>query len=818
MSAPSGILDRVLGVRALSTGGEGVSITFAHAWPLWAWLLIGVACVGVALWSYSRLTGAQRWRWTLAGLRALTLLLLAVLIAGPQLEKQNERVERDWVVMMVDRSGSMGVADVEGIGGAARRATRDEQLRRVLSDAAPAFDELARKRGVAWLGFDAGAFELPISGVQTPEGVRLRPRLDEPSVARTALGASLEQALRRHAAKPIAGVVVLSDGRSFDAPSRATIQQLQERQVPLFVVALGSASAQPDAALARVDAPGAAFAGDLIPVTVDVEAQGAEGALGAAGLRGRLQLVDARGIVLDERELAPGTASQRVTLSARGPAPEEQGPGDDGGTPSATTVDWSVRLVLDEPDLSQENNAQAVRIEVASRPIRVLYLDGSPRWEYRYLKNLLLRERSIRSTATLLASDRRYIQEGTDRIDALPRTLAEWQPFDVVILGDLRPALLTNEAWESLREHVAERGAGVLWIGGEGFTPGAWLGTPLEDLLPFAPPSRGDVGVRAFASPVLLGPGPAADAYAVLQLGERVGDPWPEALSDASLGWPVLRWAQRIEPAWLKPSAETLAVARGASSDEGASPLVMTMRFGAGRSVYVATDETWRYRYGRGEALPERFWIPLVRMLARGSLGRTGKPALLEASPTTALVNQPVRVTLRLIDQSLIEKRPASVALRVSARPPEGAAGGVSSRDGVELVLRPEGAQEAGAPVATFAALWIPDAPGLVDITPTEPLLAGLDLGASVRVVAPEDEMRRPQADHEALANLAQETGGKVLATNALATLPEVLPNRELRLLAAPTIETLWDKPIVLIALLALLAAEWIGRRLLRLA
>lgn len=72
---------------------------------------------------------------------------------------------------------------------------------------------------------------------------------------------------------------------------------------------------------------------------------------------------------------------------------------------------------------------------------------------------------------------------------------------------------------------------------------------------------------------------------------------------------------QRIDPSSVKPTAEILADARRrfpAGGSAATSAAVLTMRFGAGRVAYVATDETWRWRYGRGESYQERFWLPLI--------------------------------------------------------------------------------------------------------------------------------------------------------------------------------------------------------------
>src|SRR6185436_13323175 len=105
------LIDQLFQLRQLSSGGEGVELRFAHAIPGWAWLFIGLTCVLVASWSYWKLLGRKPARVALAVMRALLLGLVCVLIAGPELVKQNDQVERDWVLLMADRSGSMAVAD-----------------------------------------------------------------------------------------------------------------------------------------------------------------------------------------------------------------------------------------------------------------------------------------------------------------------------------------------------------------------------------------------------------------------------------------------------------------------------------------------------------------------------------------------------------------------------------------------------------------------------------------------------------------------------------------------------------------------------------
>lgn len=772
-------LDRALSLRRLSTGGQDVEIAFVHELPAWAWALIAVGAFAIAGLTYVSLVGSKAARWALLSLRGLLLILIVVLLCQPHLVRQIERVEKDLVVVLADRSASMTVADVEGGG---TRATRESQLRRILDEARPTFQRLEETRGVLTMGFDGAAYELPPGDLGPPVGTR------------TALGQALEQVLGRVAARPLAGVVVLSDGRSSDAVTRATLRQFDARGVPVFVVPLGSPDPLVDLAVTRVEAPSAAFAQDIIPINVRLDRLG-----GGEGLtRGRVQLIGPGEAVLDEQPFEIGAGGGLVTLTVLpdGPGPQL----------------WTARVLPENPDLSNDNNALPVRVEVIDRQVRVVYFDGYPRWEYRYLKNLLVREPSILSSALLLASDRRYIQEGTEPLATLPRTQAEWAPIDVVVMGDLRPGLFSEEQLRQVRDLVSQRGAGLLWIGGESSTPNAWRGTPLADLLPFILSGDPAESVAAHGGPVFLEPGPAADRFGVLRmsLGDNPG--WPEELSTPSLGWPQIHYAQQIDPRTLKPTADVLALARPTSGDSP-TPLIMTMRYGAGRVAYVGTDETWRYRYGRGEILPERLWIPLIRLLARESLGRTGKPAILEAAPDRVSEGQPVRITLRLLDQALLEQRPPSVRIMVRSDVP-----GVGSEERpTELTLRAEGTEEGSLP-SLFATTWIAGRVGIYRVEPSETLLAGLDLSARVEVAAPDDELRLPQTDHPSLAALAQATGGQVLSAERLRELPDLLPNRELRILGNPEVETLWDKPLAWTLLIFLMATEWMGRRLIKLA
>ena len=790
------LLNRIFGLGEFGFGAEGAELGFRIELGLWVWALILVAAGLLGWYSYWRLPARPRSRAVLACLRVLTVMLVALVIAGPLLTRQQSRVERDAVLVLVDRSRSLAVPD------APAGATRERQLEAALEASSAAWDALDADKDVLWFGFDAGAIEI---------GRASEAASGEPDGRRTALGTALDQALKRLAARPLSGVVIISDGRSIDEPSRAALRRLQAEQVPVFVAPLGSSQPIADLGVRRVEAPRLAFLDDRVPVRVELDRLGGgrPGETPGALPGGAVELVDrGTGLVLDRVPLdraEPDAGGLGVTLTT---TPTEAG-----------ARDWVVRLDLDDADLIADNNQASVSIDLVDRPLRVLYFDGYPRWEQRYVKDLLLREDSISSSSLMLAADRRYLQEGDVAIDRLPVSPEEWAEYDVVIIGDMRSDLFGAEQLAQLRDHVAERGAGLLWIAGPGATPASWAGTPLADLLPITTGSDStQAGLPEWDEPIVVHRAPAAERLGVLMLADADVRAWPPRLSDPATGWSQIRWAQRIVDARMKPTTEVFALGvpiSASRSDPSAarsrgSPLVLSMRYGAGRVIYVATDETWRWRYGRGEDLPERFWLPLVRLLGRESLSRSGQAAVLTAAPKRASVEQPVTIRLDLLDQSLADARPDAVTVTVTRD------------DGVPVELRlgaervGDGGRGAGLP--SYTALWIPGEPGAHVVRVTEPLLATLGLSTTFEVAWPDDESRHPETDHPLLERLAADTGGAVVEPASLSEIPGRLPNRALVIAGAPEIATLWDRPVVLALLIGLLTLEWVGRKLLKLA
>lgn len=776
----SGAMEWLLDLETLRPGAESVRFAFERPAPLYLWVGLGAAAVVIGVVAYRRLPGPSALRWVLAGLRAALLLLLAVLIAGPSFERREETSEPDWLLVLVDRSTSMGVMDASLD---QERSTREAQLQRALAEAAPAVAALGENRRVKWFGFGDGTYELGVDD----QGL---PVLDAPLGRRTNLAGAIETALKRAVARPIAGMLVLSDGRATDAPAKTDLRALIGAGAPLHAVPLGSATAVADVAVRRVSAPTMAFKDDPTPVTVEFVTRGEPG----ARVAGEVRLVDeATDGVLETRRVSLAAGVQDVVLTHQ--------------TDEAGAQRWRVEFIPDEPDLIAPNNFGSASLEIVDRPLRVLYLDGYPRWEQRYLRNLLIREGSIESSNLMLAAGRRYLQEGDVEIASLPSSPEEWSRYDVVILGDLDPGVLTPAQIDQIQLFVAEDGGGLVWIAGESQTPRAWWSTPLAALLPFQKPVS---PLRAIGEVVQVHATAEAERVGVLRLLGAGESGWPEELTDPLTAWSALHWAQDIDPALLKPSASVLASAAPLAG-EPRWPLVMTMRYGAGRAVYVGTDEIWRWRYGRGELLYERFWIQLVRHLGNERLMRGALGYTVAAGSETAEVGEPVAITVELLDQSLVESSPEVVRLRAVS---DAATLGVQNE--IEFDLPSTGERR-----GRYAGVWTPPAAGRWTIRAIDPQLAGAGGGGASAVVEarlPGSELVDPRPDHALLAALASMTGGEVIAPGELSKIadPGVFPSRSVRRVMLER-EALWDTPLALMLLVGLAGLEWIGRRLLRL-
>lgn len=797
-------LDRFLGLDgSMSLGDENTALGWAYPLPGWVWLLIVIGVLAIAHGSYARMEGARWARFGLAMFRALLLIALAVLLAGPTAVRTDVTPEADWLLVMVDRSASMTFKDTQE---GDEAISRDEALREALAKQLALFgdERLGQSRNIVWFGYDREAYPIDPPG----SGNKL---FSEPSVQATNLRTAVDQVLQSAAGRTISGVVLFGDGQSPQPTGQAVIDKLARQDIPVFSVPLGSAVPRLDLALQRIDAPVSAFAGDLVPLTVTVRRQdivpGEDAAVDIDPAQVRVRLINTdTGEVVDERTLIEDGFAAPVRLQAKA---------DEAGELNLRAeVSYEGQVTDAQAEIATNNNGRSVSIAMVDRALKVLYIDRV-RWDYKFLVPMLKREESIDSSILLVDADRGFVQEGNTPLSRFPLTAEEIRPYDVIMIGDVHPRFFSDQQLALIKEHVATRRAGLLWVGGDRCTPNLFAGTDLELLLPMTTPSAVGRLIPAEGFEVPIAPTQAAKELNLLRLSLKRGDDVGTAMPEWPSNLPPFRWAQDLGT--LRPGTRTLAHALGMVSPATGepSPLVVLYRFGGGEVIYVGTDETFRWRQVGGEVYFEQFWIQLLRKLGRTRLQQIDDRARFVVSPTAVDLGATQLVELIIEDPALIRSAPQSVRVQVLAR-------GVTDEKALtevgEVELRPTGFQgdlDSGAR-ATYQANWRSDQPGRFVLKVTEPLLEALELEAPVEVRDPAQELARAATDHDRLIRLAKGTGGAVLELNNLAQLESLVPDRS-RELTQETRQPLTNTLLALGVLLGLLTLEWALRRGLKL-
>ena len=443
-------------------------------------------------------------------------------------------------------------------------------------------------------------------------------------------------------------------------------------------------------------------------------------------------------------------------------------------------------------EASLDNNQAQVVVAVNEDPLRVLLLDQGPRWDSRYLSALFDRDRRV-------VLDRRYRQVRLQHGDAelLPPTQEELDRYDLVVLGDLAASELPPEAQARLTSFVGNRGGFLILLAGPRAMPADYTLGGLADVLPVAP-------ALAVTDPATA----IARSGHVLRL-TRAGEESPVTaiLDDPSLNrrlWPALAPLQ-----WVADGLRAKTKAQVLVETAGGQPVVVLDRYGAGRVLYLGTDEGWRWRDRLGERVHQTFWLQALRW-GLGSRLRGADPQLQAA-----------------VDRSLIDVGEA-VEVRGRARLADGhpAVGPIVVT--MER-LGENGEPLAGEPVREQELAPVADAPGLavgqikslppgrwrLTVTSRHPDLAGKREQREVQVRAHRgQETLELSSDLAALDRIAAAGGGSACGFADAARLVKSLtakavPKEEVR----RQTYSLWSGPWALLLILGLLVAEWTLRK-----
>ncbi len=772
----------------LSREGE-FSLRFHPNWPFaevlgnafWNLLLV-MAAVTLVVWVYRREGKSQRWRLFLGAGRLAILLLLIALLNRPSLTLTRARVEPSVLAVLVDDSVSMRVRDVDA--GGDRRSRLDAAVGLLTDADAALLRELAATHDVRFFRFAREAVPMEVSADAGLEALQSL----EPAGATTAVAEAVQSALSELQGQNLAGVVLLTDGK--DAPARAdaaALASVKQSGVKLYPVPIGGTQEPQNVEVQSVVAQDVAFAGDIVNIIAVVRAAGVEGEQTV-----RLALKDKDGNPVLNPDGQPVIASADVPVDQPTEVELQL------ETVEPGTLDLVVEAEADPNEIDPDDNRRPLQIEVMDASIAVLYVEGYPRWEYKQLMRQLIRDSTINASILLTSADPTFSQEGNTPIQRFPVTLDELLDYDVVLLGDVSPQQFSDGQLQLLEEFVGDLGGGLGMMAGPRDSPWSWQGTPVEQLLP--------VEVVADPSMALSGGGTIAEGFrpVLTDAGRQSGMFRFEADREENEEY----LASGIQPLFwyadgliAKPGVgDVLAQHPEATGPDGRPALlVVAGRYGAGRTLFSALDETWRWRYYTGEHVFDTYWVQQVRYLARGRKLGQRRMTLAVQRPGYELGEQ-VQVELRVLDPALSRQLPDRLDLEI--RNEEGQPVGTA-----RLARRGEGA-DADRYTASFPANRVGNfSVALPPMTGEE-----RELTAPVTVEVPQMELDRPIVDRSHLQRLAEDTGGQLVSLEQASTLPQIIPSAQRRI---PLIseQALWDAPLALALFVLLITMEWVGRK-----
>ncbi len=764
-----------------ATGG---ALRFAPVLPVVLLVVLGAALLAMALLGYRKTPAevpAGR-RLLMATLRGLFYLLLLGLLLRPVLALTLEKEAPKTVAVLVDASASMEIIDP-------REAPEDRARAAIARGELPADAGLAAAppaaAGVAAPRADLAAAALSNAGLALLDQLGARAEIvryefgsnltepdDNPAAIsegapETAIGDALTEVLRRHSAGDLGAVLLVSDGASNSGGSPlAAAETLRERGVPVFAYGVGVTGTR-DLAVAGIDAPPVALVGDAVPVAVRVTARG------MAGTPAQLIVTLAGAPVADTGFVVEGDGEQVVELSI---LPERAG-----------EFELAVRVEADDSEVTDENNALEGTLRVIDSAIRVLMVESAPRWEFKYIQAMLLREQRIELKCFLAEADPDVARvEDSPYLDAFPPRREDLFGFDLILFGDVDPSALPPDAAGMISSFVADGGGSLAVLSGKRFTPSSYRNTELEKLLPvdLAPARIGGPGdaVRA-VRPILTEAGAKA-GFLNLEPGRPPAARWGEL--------PPLYSFTRSDGA--KPAATTYL------AHPDGWPVVAGQRYGAGEVLWLGTDNTWRWRRNTGDLYHTRFWGQVVQKLAGRRLAAGSRRGELRAANPTVDPGGRFSVSARLLDNSFSPRTEAE--LEAVFAPADGLPG-----EGRRITLR----AVPGQPGYYRAEFPAGSEPGRFRLSLPDESGAAVDL----EVAGAGRELATTALDVAALHAVADATGGAFFREEDLVRLPAI---------AAAALEPtkselsreadLWASPLYFILLLIPLTIEWILRKL----
>ena len=793
------MLKKLLG---LDSSQEVDKIELAFRGGLLFGLILVVAAIAFAVFLYRReqLVPRNR-RIAMTILQAAALLTLIVVVMQPFAKIRMTKESKRSMIVMLDTSRSMAIEDprtsAEDVEEAAKAlgkipldrklggddaqvvkqdlgsARRIDLARAALNhDEMNLLDQLEDRYDLRFFTFDS-QLRSEDPRAATPEssdgGDATAAPLPVAEGESSQIGNAIEDAVDRFSGQPLAGAMVISDFAWVEGKDPVNVaRRLKERRVPLYTVPVGL-PAPPDIHVRGVIAPEVVFKGDRVPLRVKIESRGFAGKPVQLYFR----------VNDDEKETKQITLKNGVQFEEFMFIPESE----------SGTLDLNFDIKLQEGEITEVNNATSHQVRILDEKIKVLYIEGMPRWEYRYLRWVLLRDPRLQVQFLMTQGDPALAASSPLHIGRFPEDPKEALKYDLIILGDVPSSFFNTGQTQLIERLIRERGGSLLMLAGPMAAPSTYRDNPIGDLLPINIGPGGYLNLGINVSPEVTEDGHKSLATSLSLAPDVSARIWSHVKPMYSL--PQL--------AGSKSGATVLLRLPKANEADVDYPLVAWHRYGTGKSLFVATEDLWRMRLEVGDRYHARFWGQTIQFLTLSRLLGANKQISIETDRNSYSAGDQIRVFANVLTESFepVDGPSYEVVLEEKDNP--------DSATTIEMT------QVESTP-GLYSGSYLAGKDGKYEFR-AQPQDAEISNTAefSIKTVDIEDRETSMQADVARQA--AEISGGRQLSLAGLGEFATNLPPEEALNNTVKIERELWDTPLWFLLVVAFAGAEWYMRR-----
>ncbi|HUR34464.1 MAG TPA: glutamine amidotransferase [Vicinamibacterales bacterium] len=736
--------------------------TFAASRTSMMVLTIVAALAAASLITYRgiRSDGQARERTVLVAIRLALLLLLLFCLFRPALILRAAVPQQNFLGILIDDSRSMTIAD-------RNEKPRTEFVQQQFSPDGALAKALSQRFVLRYFRFSSSADRMAATGDLKYEGTA------------THLGQALERARDELSGLPLAGLVMVTDGAdTADVTLDEPLASLKARQIPVFPVGVGEDHFAHDIQITRVETPRSTLKGTSLAVDVVVSQTGYAGATVALQVEDEGRIVNSQDVTLPPDGQS---ATVRVNFTAN-----------DAG---ARLFRFHIQPQAGEQ--VTQNNARDALVEVNDRRERVLYMEGEPRPEAKFVRRAVSDDPNLAVTILQRTAEDKYLRldvgSPDEVVGGFPKTREELFAYRAIILGSVEAASFTPDQLRMLADFVSKRGGGLLMLGGRrSFAEGGWAGTPVAEVLPveFDGGARGANDSGGYFSRLSVHPTKAGAVYPVTQLAGT-----EKASATKWDGMPTVSAVNQVRA--VKPGATVLLT--GTTETRQEQVVLAYQRYGRGKSMAFPVQDSWMWKMDAAVPVEDMthatFWRRLVRWLVDG----VPEPVAITSGIDRVEPGEPLKLSADVVDPAFVEVNDAQVIAKVTSP------SGRTSEIPLEWTVSKDG---------EYQGQFVPDEPGTYEVHTTA-VRDGKELGTSTmhaRASAGDAEYFDAAMRSTLLTRVAEDTGGQFFTPDNANTLPEAI-NYSGRGVTVVEERDLWDMPIILLTLLLLIAVEWGYRR-----